>query len=520
MNFCKAGLLLLLALLMACGEPPIKLQAESALAPDGASQTPAGFEHFIRRQGHQLFEGHKPFRFIGLHATELHRIEDDVRSASSTLGKSDHFKWPSAREQENWIKSLVYSGHTATRVYTLSIDDMSLPATVRAKMPAHVLWHDGGLQLNEEAMVAIDRMIYLADRYGLRLIIPFIDHWSWWGGKRELALMAGEGGADNKETGPLYDVGSRTFALYCQLIEKVVSRRNTLTGRHYYEEPAIMAWETGNELRGTNKAFLAKTAALIKQLAPNQLVVDGDQQADNTNAATQDQVSETEFLGLLDANVDIQSNHFYGDYMQPEVLIRQASLVQQYGKVFLLGEYGLQEVDKITAMTEAALAHPAVGGALIWGYRGHREAGGFYWHMEGNSGHLSYHLPGFPVNASNQEQAVVGLLRKGQAQLANNPQARNYASRWTLPEAPLLYAIGPNGEINWMGSPMALSYRLYRKAGEQPWTLLADKLVDAANGWDPETMNLYVDQTARPGMRYRLTAVNPAGESEPSNEVQ
>ncbi len=48
------------------------------------------------------------------------------------------------------------------------------------------------------------------------------------------------------------------------MIRQVITRTNTVTGRAYYDEKAIMAWETGNELEDTNADFLHQTAAWIK----------------------------------------------------------------------------------------------------------------------------------------------------------------------------------------------------------------------------------------------------------------
>ncbi len=64
------------------------------------------------------------------------------------------------------------------------------------------------------------------------------------------------------------------------------------------KEKAIMAWETGNELKASTAEFVAKTAAHIKSLAPHQLVVDGNY------------LSILEH-SLTDDNIDIINNHFY-----------------------------------------------------------------------------------------------------------------------------------------------------------------------------------------------------------------
>ena len=47
------------------------------------------FEHFITRDGSRLLDGDRPFRFAGLHAPELHRIEDDERGVC----KEDRRGW-------------------------------------------------------------------------------------------------------------------------------------------------------------------------------------------------------------------------------------------------------------------------------------------------------------------------------------------------------------------------------------------------------------------------------------------
>ena len=49
----------------------------------------AAFEHFITRDGHRLLDGTKEFRFAGIHAPELHRIEDNARGSC----KADARDW-------------------------------------------------------------------------------------------------------------------------------------------------------------------------------------------------------------------------------------------------------------------------------------------------------------------------------------------------------------------------------------------------------------------------------------------
>lgn len=463
---------------------------------------------FITRDGHRLMEGDKEFRFAGIHAPELHRVEDDSRGIceADPRGWGQYFKWPTPLEQENWIKALVGSGHKAMRVYVLSV---STPYDEACERETHIMppATAGGLpQLNEEAMVHYDRMIALADQYGLRLILPFIDHWKWWGGRDQLAAFYGEEGQD------LHDIDSKTYAAYLNVIKQVINRKNTITGRYYRDEPAIMAWETGNELKESTEEFVTRTAAYIKALDPNHLVVDGTYLKIND-------------FSLVDPNVDIISNHFYttNDNNNPEQIAKDLAAIDAQ-KVYMVGEFGLRDAEGLRDIMQAAVHTEHKGaktaGAFIWGFRGHREAGGFYWHKE-YTGHYSYHLPGFPVNDYNEEMAVVDIVRTAQAQL-DGLQAAPPLPR---PEAPLLHEIvDPKENIRWMGAPLGRFYRVERATRARgPWKVVSDNIQDGQNEFDPRTQALFKDpDTLQSGTKYyyRVIAQNEGGESPPSNIVE
>src|SRR5690606_34786352 len=267
-----------------------------------------------------------------------------------------------------------------------------------------------------------DALPILADRYELRLILPFIDHWQWWGGRDQLAEFYGEKGED------LHDTSSKTYAAYTHIIKQVILRKNSITGRIYRDEPAIMAWETGNELKDSTEEFVTRTAAFIKMLDPNHLVVDG----------TYLQILPS---SLRDPNIDIISNHFYtvNGNNNPEQILKDLQSIDGK-KVYLIGEFGLRDAKGLNSIMQAAVHQEYNGaraaGAFIWGFRGHREEGGFYWHKE-YTGHYSYHLPGFPENDSNEELAVVELVRRAQAQMSGLENAPPLPK----PEPPILHPI-------------------------------------------------------------------------------
>ncbi len=470
----------------------------------------AEFEHFISRDGARLLDGDQSFRFAGIHAPELHRIEDDARGVcpEDPRGWGQYFKWPTAEEQENWIKALVRSGHLAMRVYVLSV---ATPWDAACGRETHILppASPGGMpRLNETAMRHYDRMIALADEHQLRLILPFIDHWKWWGGREQLAAFYGESADD------FYRTDSQTYAAYQDIIRQVIQRTNTVTGRPYYEEKAIMAWETGNELKASTAPFVTQTAALIKSLAPKQLVVDGTYLSINE-------------WSLNDPNIDIISNHFYtvNENNHPDQVKQDLQAIDGK-KVYLIGEFGLKDASGLNDIMQTAVHYEYNGaqaaGAFIWGFRGHRHNGGFYWHKE-YTGHYSYHLPGFPEGDANEEQAVVDLVRLAQAQmrgLTNTPPL-------PVPEAPVMRAIESAENIRWMGAPVGRHYRIER-AQKQPrwmfwqswseWETIAEHISDGKNEFDPSKDTLFSDVGLPPGeYRYRIFASNESGESDASN---
>lgn len=463
----------------------------------------AELQNFITRDGATLKNGSEEFRFAGIHAPELHRIEDDARGtcAADARGWGQYFKWPTADEQENWIKAIARVGQKATRIYVLSVEQQYDAACGRETHILAPLTPNGMPRFNEEAMVHYDRMIALADEHDVRLIIPFIDHWEWWGGRKQLAAFYGESDAD------FYDINSKTYAAYKHIITQLITRTNTITGRKYYDEKSILAWETGNELRDTNEAFLTDVVAHIKSLDSNHLIQDGTYTRVNSYA-------------LSNPDIDIISNHFYTNVgnNNPEQVLADLQAINGQ-KAYLVGEFGLLPATEMNNIMQA-IVHTEYNGAkaaggMIWGLRGHRHNGGFYWHQE-YTGHYSYHFPGFPEGDANQEQEIINIARDAQAQMLGYA----FADDLPVPEAPKLRAITSTARINWLGAPVGRYYRVERAlSASGPWQTIANNITDGKNRYDPTVDALFSDSTAQAGNTYyyRVFASNESGESPASN---
>lgn len=453
----------------------VDVEPGTPLAP--APSLPEKNLGFITRTGNQLLENGKPFRFISWNIPNLHIIEDPSwrQLQQNPKGKTPEF-WhaTNAFEQEDALRTVSELGGRVVRIYTLSI----LGGKNNAKGPNH--YEGPAKPLNEALMKDYDRMLALANRYGIRLIAPIIDEWDWFGGRKEFAAL--NGGGD-------FYTDRRVIDAFKALIDQLVNRVNTITGVAYKDDPAIMAWETGNELQRTPQAWTTEIAAFLKQKAPKQLVSDG---ADWTRGS------------LDDPNIDMVTSHYYENGGADYASRLMADATQAAAKKpFFAGEFGCTRKETLLATLDATLASGATG-ALWWSLRFRASEGGFYWHDDGVT--KAYHWPGFASNATSSEREVMQETRlRAWGIRGFQPPAR------LQPGAPVLLAFSTPQAIAWQGSTGAETYTLERSIDGKAWQVIADKLEDAGNPFVP-----FADATAKAGNRYqyRIRAVNEAGTSD------
>ena len=123
----------------------------------------------------------------------------------------------------------------------------------------------------------LDAVIQTAEQLGLKLILPLVNHWADFGGMPMYLQWLGLG----SEVTTFYRSLDARLA-YRHWVEHVLTRRNTLTGRLYSDEPSILAWELTNEARcGGDRDLLLdwvrEMAILVKQCDKNHLLALGDE---------------------------------------------------------------------------------------------------------------------------------------------------------------------------------------------------------------------------------------------------
>jgi len=134
----------------------------------------------------------------------------------------------------------------------------------------------GKMAINDGAngMEKVDFLIAEAKKRNLRLIIAFLDFWSYTGGAQQIRAWYGSA---NK--GTFFFSDQRTKRDYQTWVDHVLQRTNATTGVRYKDDPTIMAWELMNEPNAEPKALLmswtAEMSAFVKSEDTNHLVSSG-----------------------------------------------------------------------------------------------------------------------------------------------------------------------------------------------------------------------------------------------------
>jgi hypothetical protein len=449
----------------------------------GAHRTARGFEHFVTRQGDKLMEGRSEYRFISFNIPNLHYVEDNL-----PFEETNPWRLPDEFEITDALVAVKQMGGRVVRTYTLSVSK----AGDGPAIPRHVL---GPGQFDEDAFKALDKVLEVANKTGVRVIIPFVDNWIWWGGIQEYAAFRGK-------TKDKFWTDPQVIADFRETIAYVLNRTNTYTGIKYKDDKAVLAWETGNELQCPHE-WTRQTIEYIKQIDGNHLVVDGF----FTSVLRDESIDEP--------LVDVVTTHHYPKNPQEMIAQVRANQARSKGKKpYFVGEFGFVETDAVRELLDVVI-DGGTSGALIWSLRFRSRDGGFYWHSEpfGGDRYKAYHWPGFATGDAYDERNLLKLMREKAHEIQGLALPATVA-----PEPPRLLPIENAAAISWQGSAGAASYAVERAPTKNgPWTVVGREISDAAVPYRPLFNDTRVE-IGRPYF-YRVRAANESGLSEPSNVV-
>ncbi|GAA5988757.1 hypothetical protein JCM11641_006529 [Rhodosporidiobolus odoratus] len=203
---------------------------------------------------------------------------------------------------------------------------------------------------------AIDFAVFAARSYNLRLILPLTDQYDYYHGG--IPTMLRWRNLSDTDFSPFYDTRSEVYSDFERYVKELLGHVSAYTNLSLATDPTVLAFETGNELGSWSGSsypppveWTTSIAQLLKELAPNTLVMDGSYGV------------RKESLGI--EAVDMYSDHFYPLYTSR--LSSSASRAHSANKAFLAGEYDwTNNLYSRLRWAWWAMAIPVVLAALVW----------------------------------------------------------------------------------------------------------------------------------------------------------
>jgi mannan endo-1,4-beta-mannosidase len=211
-----------------------------------------------------------------------------------------------------------------------------------------------------DGLERLDYVLAAAAQRDLKLIVVLVNNWRAFGGMDQYLMWYG------REQHHEFYTSEETRAAYRAWVEHLLSRRNTLNGRVYADDPTVLAWELANEPRckggsafdrddgwdiSTITTWAREMSGYVKSLAPNQLVSVGDEGflaggGEHWTYRGNDGVDHAALTAL--PAVDFGTFHLYPeDWSAPEGfgekwIADHAAVARRLGKPTLLEEYGVK----------------------------------------------------------------------------------------------------------------------------------------------------------------------------------
>lgn len=267
-----------MAVLAGCGKDSAPEPAATDSTNAHATATCTTVSDFVTVEGtHFCLQG-RPYYFVGTNLWYGGYLgtEGDIGDRERLVKELDQLK-----------------AHGVTNIRVLGISEAS--ELRRAVRPA-AMAKPG--QYDEALLAGLDFFLAEMAKRDMKAVIYLNNFWQWSGGMSQyVAWFTGRPPIDPDVTGDwngFMDNSAKFYAIedaqgaYRDVIKTLVTRKNTVTGTSYNEDPTIMSWQLANEPRPGSDAngranadiftrWIDETSKFIGELAPRQLVSTGNE---------------------------------------------------------------------------------------------------------------------------------------------------------------------------------------------------------------------------------------------------
>ncbi|XP_057455512.1 mannan endo-1,4-beta-mannosidase 2-like isoform X2 [Lotus japonicus] len=184
-------------------------------------------------------------------------------------------------------------------------------------------------RFDEQAFKALDYVIAEAGQQGIRLLLSLVNNLEGLGGKPQYVKWAWQDGVglSSSDDSFFFDPSIRSY--FKNYIKTILTRKNTITGIEYRNDPTVFGWELINEPRcmsdpsgDTLQEWIEEMSAFVKLIDKNHLVTVGlegfygphDPKSSTVNPGYwASQVGSDFIRNSKISNIDFTSVHIYGD---------------------------------------------------------------------------------------------------------------------------------------------------------------------------------------------------------------
>jgi mannan endo-1,4-beta-mannosidase len=362
--------LLVVAALVIVGSAAVLFLVAS---PNSAPNAPPR-DQFVRQRGGRFMIGQKPFRFVGANVAVMYRDEDRARMPET-------------------LRQAAQAGIKVVRVWAFGEggpNDVK-PMKDFEDWPRDYYFRRAPGEWNEDAFVELDKVIAEAAKNHIYVQLCLTNWWRDTGGVTQYLRWAGiNDAADdsykfgiNNEKAILFYSNPETRRLYREHLEKLATRRNTITGVLYRDDPTIFGWELMNEAQvitgrwAERRAWFEEMSGYLKSLDPNHLIAPGAwgyrSSSERREWLADHAIPTIDYCDVHSYPRDDHDSFVDSPKALKEFIENRAAAAYSLGKPLVFGEFGMgvegynnaSQIEWWRAFFEGN-ARAGAGGAMFW----------------------------------------------------------------------------------------------------------------------------------------------------------